>query len=182
MSWLLPAENPVPGTEISFQTAAHILQDFMKGFWDYTEIDVDHIGWGYPGSLLGTRSGKSVTLRCIPVIETITKEDTTRRVMRFDEIVRIDIYVRDEKTLPAIGTTASFARSAKLEGIVRYVQGFVEANTHAFRLQGISGMENVNMQIVPADNTNPNSKIYHAVVTIRVWHRQIQEHDASWSP
>jgi hypothetical protein len=172
-SWLTAVENQAANTKIKSNTAARIVQDFMQANWDYSEINGNDIGWGYPGSLLGTRSGKSITLRCIPVIDSVRKEDVTRRLMRFVETVRIDVYLRDE-TAPV-----TYTMSEKLEGMVRYIQGFIEANMNALYVQGISGMENLFTQAIPADPGNPNSKIYHAIVTIHVWYRMINEHDAS---
>jgi hypothetical protein len=173
MSWLTPAENPSTSTEIRSKTAARVFQDFMQANWDYSEIPVTSIGWGYPGSLLGTRSGKSITLRCIPIIETATKEDAPRRLIRFVETVRVDIYMRDE-TAPV-----RYLMTAKLEGMVRYIQGFIEANMNALYSKGISGMENLYTQALPADPANPNSKIYHALITLHVWYRMVNEHPAS---
>lgn len=172
-SWLTPAENPSVNTEIRSKTAARVFQDFLKANWDYSEIASASIGWGYPGSLLGTRSGKSITLRCMPIIEMAAKEDVTRRVMRFVETVRVDIYMRDE-TAPV-----HYLMTAKLEGMIRYIQGFIEANMNALYDKGISGMENLYMQAVPADPTNPNSKLYHAMITLHVWYRMVNEHPAS---
>jgi hypothetical protein len=173
MSWLTPAENPGLSTEIRSKTAARIVQEFLEANWDYSEVAAASIAWGYPGSLLGTRSGKSITLRCMPVIEMNTKEDAPRRVMRFVETVRIDIYTREE-TAPV-----RYLMTEKLEGLVRYVQGFIEANMNALYAKGISGMENLYTQGIPADPGNPNSKVFHAIITMHVWYRMVNEHPAS---
>lgn len=172
-SWLTPAENPGANTEIRSKTSARIVQDFLKAEWDYSEVASSAIAWGYSGSLLGTRSSKSITLRCIPVIEIVRKEDVARRVMRFVETVRIDIYTREE-TAPV-----RYLMTEKLEGMVRYIQGFIEANMNALYEKGISGMENLHMQAVSADPTNPNSSLYHAIITLHVWYRMVNEHPAS---
>lgn len=173
MSWLSSAENPVNDAEIKSKSASRIIQDFLKDNWDHPDIATASIGWGYVGALLGTRSGKSITLRCIPIIETATKEDAVRRLIRFDETVRIDIYMRDE-TAPV-----RYLMTGKLEAMVRYIQGFVEANMNALYEKGISGMENLYTQSLPAEPGNPNSKIYHTMITIHVWYRMVNEHPAS---
>lgn len=169
-SWLTPSENPVGDAAIRSKSASRILQDFLRDNWAYSEIPGGRIGWGYPGTLLGTRSGKSITLRCMSIVETNTKEDTTQRVMRFTEVVRIDIYLRDE-TAPI-----RYLMTAKLEGMIRYIQSLIDSSMESFYDSGISGVENVSMSAVPADPQNPNSKIYHAMLTVHAWYRLRNEH------
>jgi hypothetical protein len=169
-SWLTAAENPAADTEIRSKTCARIIQDFLQANWAYPDIASQKIGWGYPGRLLGGRSGKSITLRCIPIIELARKEDAAYRLTWLDETLRIDIYMRDEAALP------KYVITPRLEGMMRYIQDFIRSNMHSFAEKGISGIENLYTYAIPADEPGYSNKIFHGIVTLHAWYRMRTDH------